>query len=463
MTQQTRYKKQQKDLSVQFEYGQTPPQEPEAEKIVLGSLCVFKTMPEVSMIVRPDDFYSLPHRTIFQAALNVYNAGQDVDIITITQELRKTKELEVIGGITYLSDILSETPYVDVLHQAKLIYEASVRRNMIRNGHQLVQKAYDIGTNFRELSEFSDTVFENNTEAKGIRKTLTMRDHLTKTIKSHQKALNNNGIVGVRPGIGELAKSISYAEGELIIVGGRPSMGKTAEMVNDALGLVYQQVPVPTLVFELEMTTEAFLNRGLACLTGIPLEAIRTGMYQYKDHEVKAIEQRINELADLPLYLEDEPLLTVYEVISRTRRYVKKFGVRVVFIDYLQLIELETGINKADALGQVTRQLKIAAKKLGITIIAYSQLSRESDRRQGNHKPVLADLRDSGSIEQDADIVIFLYRPEYYGIKFDDQGKPTHNLLELIIAKHREGKLSVVKTEFRGEYCSIGEFEPTLF
>lgn len=437
----------------QVELGKLPPQALESERIVLCSILVVNSIFELAGELKPEYFYKVEHQEIYKAALDLYTQNVGVDLQTVFSRLRERGKIEEVGGLAYVADLMNEA-VGNYSYHSKVIREMHFKREGIALGNRLIQMGYNPTVDAFEMLAFADKSLTDQNVISVNKKPPTFSQQILQALREHQEADQAGGIVGIPVGIEPLAKVFSYVEGELIVIAGRPGMGKTAAMINDAIPLAYRGVPVA--IYELEMNAKAFIDRTLGLVTGIPAYDLKRGKYMHKVDDLNLVQSQASKLMNLPIYLNDNPKWTVLELIADLRRIVKQMGIKVVYIDYLQLIELidDKRSQKADQIGFVTRALKVAAKDLGITIIVFSQLSRKVEERP-DKKPILSDLRDSGAIEQDADSVIFLYCPEYYKITHDKDGQETTNQLIFIIAKFREGKPQEIKARFNREFSEI--------
>jgi replicative DNA helicase len=439
--------------------GKLPPFSIESEEIVLTSILVINSIFELAGELSATQFYKESHQRIYNAAYTLYAKNEPVDMSTVAMQLRKAGELELIGGAGYLAQ-LTELALGNFRYHATIIKEMHYKRECITMGGKIMQMAYDDTVDAFTVMSYADSaVMNNNLLATNKKKPLTFSQQILQTLKEHQTHEKTGG-KGISPGIPSMGKHFRYVEGELIVIAGRPGMGKTSVMVNDSISLAYAGVPVA--IYELEMNFQAFIDRTLALITGIPLAEIKDGIYLRRPGDIKIVQDKASKLMELPLQVNDNPKWNVLEITADLRRLVKMYGIKVAYIDYLQLMELienKSGNSlKSDQIGFITRTLKLTAKELGITIILFSQLSRKCEERPGDKRPMLSDLRDSGAIEQDADGVLFLYRPEYYNFKHDNEGNETIGLLEIMIAKFREGKPGTIKVRFNAEFSEITEW-----
>jgi replicative DNA helicase len=444
--------------------GKLPPQALEMEEAVLGAILLEPhSYGRVASLLRSDMFYRDSNRCIYEAIESLSKAGAPIDILTVTQFLRTNGKLEVAGGPLRISQLTTPiTSSATVEYNAMLVLEKFLRRSLIGLG----QQAQELG--FREDEDVFNLIATVN---RGL------SDILTKNIKRdavHISELQRDAIndiyarekegysYGIPFGIQSIDKVLGGAgRGDLIYIGARPGMGKTALIISAALAQAKQGVPV--LMFSLEMTKAQFNFRMLSTLTEINLERL---MKQRLDpDEVQRVQQAIGILEKLPIYIDDTPALNVWRMKAIVGRMRERHDVKIAYVDYVQLVTTERikGQIREQELSEISRTLKQIGKENDIPMIVLAQLSRAVESRP-DKRPILSDLRESGSLEQDADAVAFLYRPEYYGIVESENGEPTHGMAEFIVAKNRHGSCNTVKIGFKARTTTFHEFgyEPTV-
>lgn len=439
--------------------GKLPPQAIELEEAVLGAMLLEKEAVEaVISILSPETFYREQNGRIFNAIVSLYRKSQPIDILTVVQELKLTEELEIVGGPYYVSLLTNRVASsANIEFHARIIMQKQLARELIRINTQGIIKAYDDGQDVFEL--FSDQTLEVESLLGNIAK------HEVSSIgKIHADFINEsysileNGISsGVPTGFESFDKFISgWQKSDLVIVAGRPGMGKTAL----AICCAYREAinhNIPTAFFSLEMSSTQLVARINAARSELDLNDVAKMKLTTKD---KITQMHLDNeiLLRAPLYVDDTPALSLLDLRSKLRRLVAKHGVKVAYIDYLQLMTSGQNIMmREQEISTISRGLKVLAKELNIPIIALSQLSRNVEAR-ADKKPMLSDLRESGAIEQDADMVIFCFRPEYYQITeyaYENEVVPTKNFFSAIIAKHRNGGLGEVFLGFINEYAKI--------
>lgn len=437
-----------------IEAGKIPPQAMDLEEAVLGAIMLEKTaLSEVADFLKADCFYKEAHQTIFHAINNLETKSQPIDILTVTQELRLMGQLDFVGGPYFISQLTSRVASAaNITFHARIIVQKYIQRELIRISSNTIRKAYEDTTDVFDLLDYAEKEIFQVSEGNIKKEYEKMDSLLHQAIEQIESAKNNkDGISGVPTGFTDLDRvTAGWQPSDLIIVAARPAMGKTAFVLSMARNMAVD-FKIPVAIFSLEMSSLQLVNRLIASETAISSEKLRKGTLA--DHEYQQLHARIGKLSEAPLFIDDTPALSIFELRAKCRRLVSQHGVRIIIIDYLQLMTAgnSDGGNRVQEISAISRSLKIIAKELQVPIIALSQLSRAVETRGGDKKPVLSDLRESGSIEQDADMVTFLYRPEYYGIQYDENQNPTAGVGEVIIAKHRNGSLETVQLKFIGE------------
>ena len=441
--------------------GRVPPQDVVAEKSLLGAIMLSNdTLPDILMLIKPRDFYEEKHRIIFQAIVDLYDKHQPVDLLTLTSELKSKKQLKAIGGASYLTELSNFVPAAShAKAYAEIIEKTSVRRRLIAAGTEIANKAYEddadadelIGKAEKELFEVSDKVIRSDY--------IAMDELLADAFDRIEELHKNKGVLrGLKTGFRDLdKKTAGFQKGDLIIVGARPAMGKTTFAQN----LAYNIASINkkgVLFFSMEMAANEIVDRMISDVSGVDNWKMRTG--NLSDEEFSKIGEALGEMDEIPIYIDDTSSMTIVELRNKARRAMHDHDIGIVVVDYLQLIagsDRYAG-NKVQEVSEISRGLKILARELEIPVVALSQLSRNVTGRE-DPRPVLSDLRDSGSIEQDADLVIFLHRPDYYK-QHDDNYEETH-ITELLIAKHRHGAIGKVELYFHPELLRFMSLDKT--
>lgn len=443
--------------------GKIPPQATDLEEAVLGALMLEReAVNEVIDILKPESFYKESHRKIFSAIHDLFQRSEPIDILTVTSELRKSGDLEMVGGAYYISFLTNRVASsANIQFHARIISQKHILRELIRISSDTIREAYEESTDVFDLLDKAErdlfTVAQGN-----IRKEYdTMSDVIKQAIENIEAAKKNvDGVSGVPSGFHALDRVTSgWQKSDMIIVAARPGMGKTAFVVSMARNIAVD-FNLPVAIFSLEMSSIQLVNRLISSETGIKGEKIRKG--NLEDHEFTQLHTRIKKLSTAPIYVDDTPSLSVFELRAKARRLKSKHDIQLIIVDYLQLMTAGSDKgNREQEISTISRSIKTIAKELNIPIIALSQLSRAVETRGGDKKPMLSDLRESGAIEQDADIVSFIYRPEYYDLDQDEEGNSLLGIGQVIIAKHRNGALDTVSLKFVKDFAKFENLETT--
>jgi replicative DNA helicase len=438
------------------EFGKLPPQALELEEAVLGALMIEKdAYSEISEILRAETFYKESHQKIYQGITNLAAHQQPVDILTVREELSKMGCLEEVGGPFYITQLTTKiASAAHIEYHARILAQKYLARELIRISSEIQKNAFDDQKDVDELmQEAEGMIFE--VSQRNLKKDVTqIRPVLEEALKQISAAFSRpDGLSGVATGFHGLDKVTSgWQRSDLVIIAARPAMGKTAFVLSMAKNMAvdYNQ---PVALFSLEMSNVQLVNRLLMNVTEIDGATIKSG--KLNDAEWDILNYKIKDLQDAPIYIDDTPSLSVFELRTKARRLVREHGVKCLIIDYLQLMNASgmTFGSREQEVSVISRSLKGLAKELNIPIIALSQLNRGVEGRTGveGKRPQLSDLRESGAIEQDADIVCFIHRPEYYKITEDAAGNSLIGIAEIIIAKHRSGSTEDVRLRFVGK------------
>ena len=438
-------------------YGHLQPQALEVEKAVLGALMIDKdAYAVVCETLRPESFYEPRNQMVYQAIMELSMAERPVDILTVTEQLAKNGQLEEVGGPGYVMELSSRVASsANIEYHANIIAQKSLARQLISFASMIETKALDETIDVEDLmQEAEGSLFELS--QRNMKKDYTAIDPvIAQAVKTIQNAAKNtDGLTGVSTGYYKLDDITSgWQASDLVIIAGRPAMGKTSFALSMAKNIA-ADMREPMAFFSLEMSNVQLVNRLISNACEIQGSKILNGQLQRDEWE--RLDKRINNLLGAPLYIDDTPGLSVFELRTKARRLVREHGVKLIMIDYLQLMNAN-GMrfsSRQEEVSTISRSLKGLAKELNIPILALSQLNRGVESREGleGKRPQLSDLRESGAIEQDADMVIFVHRPEYYHIYQDDNGRDLHGMAQIIIAKHRKGATGDVLLTFRGEY-----------
>ncbi len=445
-----------------LDHGRVPPQAVDLEEVILGALMLEQNaLNTVIDIIQPDSFYKEAHRYIFEAIQSLFARSSPIDMLTVIEELKKQGKLELVGGayyITYLTNRVVSSANIE--YHARIVAQKYIQRRLIEISTEIINDSFEESTDvFDLLDSAEDKLFKIN-EENLRRKTNGMAQLLRSAREMVETASKNeNSLSGVPSGFKSLdAVTAGWQRSDLIILAARPGMGKTAFVLSMARNMAMVN-EVPVALFSLEMSAIQLVMRLIASEARISSERLRTG--KLSAQEWKSLNDNMDNLSKAKLYLDDTPALSVFELRAKARRLKQQYDIQCVIIDYLQLMtsKVDKNANREVEISTISRSLKALAKELSIPVICLSQLSREVEKRPGSKRPQLSDLRESGAIEQDADIVMFIYRPEYY-FKEDDKNtdiEAIRNKAELIIEKHRNGPLTTINLKFLGAYARFYE------
>lgn len=446
---------------INLQQGKIPPQALELEEAVLGAMLIDKKgVDEVIDILQPDAFYKTSHQLIFEAIYQLFQDSQPIDLLTVSSELRKKGKLEAVGGEFYLvqlSQRVASSAHIEF--HARIILQKFIQRSLIRISNEIIESAYKESTDVFDLLDEAESKLYDVTQGNIKKSSETAQNLVLEAKKKIEEISKRDGLSGVSTGFEKLDKLTSgWQPSDLIIIAARPGMGKTALTLSMARNIaVGKQIPVA--FFSLEMSSVQLITRLISSETGLSSEKLRTG--KLADHEWQQLNVKVTDLEKAPLFIDDTPSLSIFDLRAKARRLSSQHGIKLIVVDYLQLMtagaSTKTG-NREQEISTISRNLKALAKELNIPVIALSQLSRAVETRGGTKRPMLSDLRESGAIEQDADIVSFIYRPEYYNIDEwdDDERTPSQGQAEFIVAKHRNGGLDNIRLKFVGH---LGKFE----
>jgi replicative DNA helicase len=432
-----------------------PPQNLEAEQSLLGGLLVdSESINKVIDLVNADDFYKEGHGKIYEAMLDLYERNEPIDIITVSSLAKDKGIIEAIGGITYLNTLVDLMPSsANITQYAKMVREKALLRNLMNVATEIIEKAHDVDTNVDTYIDEAEKMIFQVSETKFRPSFFAVKDIVMDNVKTIEKLYEKKQFVtGVPTGFSELDKLTSGLQSsDLIVVAGRPSMGKTAFCLNIAQYVAtMKEAPVPVGVFSLEMSKEQLVTRLLSSESEIEHTKLRTGTLS--SSEWPKLAQAAGKLSEASIFIDDSPSLGVLELRARARRLKKEHGLGLLIIDYLQLMRGRTATSerREQEISEISRFLKALAKELYIPVIAISQLNRMVEQRE-DKRPRLADLRESGAIEQDADVILFVYRDEVYN-KNKEENK---GLAELIIGKQRNGPTDTIELAFLDKYATF--------
>jgi len=441
--------------------GKLPPQAVDLEEAVLGAIMLEKNaVNETIDILKPDSFYKESHQKIFEAITDLFQNTEPIDILTVTKRLQKKGELDFVGGPFYITQLTNRVASAaNIQYHARIIAQKYIQRELIRISSEIIRDSYDETIDvFDILDDAEQKLFE---VAEGnIRKNYEKVDSVIHQAieELEAKSENKDGVSGVASGFMSLDRLTGgWQKNDMIVIAGRPSMGKTALVLSMARNAAVT-FGKGVAFFSLEMSSIQLVNRLISAESGIPGDKIMRG--QLEEYEYSQIHSKIKELTEAPLYIDDTPALSIFEFRSKCRRLKQQHDIQLAVIDYLQLMSGGTSKgNREQEISTISRSIKEVAKELSIPIIALSQLSRSVETRGGDKRPMLSDLRESGAIEQDADLVAFVYRPAYYGLLVDEENNNIEDLTEIIISKHRNGATGKINLRFINDYAKFVDYD----
>ena len=454
-------KKIQSPSVISLQQGKIPPQALNLEEAVLGAMLIDKKgVDEVIDILQPEAFYKTAHQHIFKVIYQLFHDSQPIDLLTVSSALRKDGKLESVGGEFYLvqlSQKVASSAHIEF--HARIILQKFIQRSLIQISNEIIETAYKDSTDVFDLLDEAESKLYDVTQG-NIKKSSESAHNLVIEAKARIEEISKReGLSGVSTGFQKLDKLTSgWQPSDLIIIAARPGMGKTALTLSMARNIAITK-EIPVAFFSLEMSSVQLITRLISAETGLSSEKLRTG--KLADHEWQQLNVKVTDLEKSPLYIDDTPSLSIFDLRAKARRLASQNGIKLIIVDYLQLMTAGSSNklgNREQEISSISRNLKALAKELDIPVIALSQLSRAVETRGGTKRPMLSDLRESGAIEQDADIVSFIYRPEYYNIdEWDDnEHTPAQGQAELIVAKHRNGGLDNIRLKFTSH---LGKFE----
>ncbi len=450
-----------KSTLINLERGKIPPQAVDLEEVVLGAMMIDKKgVDEVIDILHPDVFYKDAHRFVYEAIFKLFETSEPVDLLTVSSQLKKDGRLEAVGGDFYLIKLTQKVASsAHIEFHARIILQKYIQRSLIKISNEIIEDAYDDGTDVFDLLDAAESKLYDVTQGNLKRSAETAQNLVIQAKKRIEEIANKEGLSGIPSGFDKLDKLTSgWQPSDLIIVAARPGMGKTALTLSMARNMAVNS-NIPVAFFSCEMSSVQLITRLISSETGLSSEKLRTG--KLEKHEWEQLNVKVKALEKAPLFIDDTPSLSIFDLRAKARRLASQHGIKLIIIDYLQLMTAggtTKGGNREQEISTISRNLKALAKELNVPVIALSQLSRAVETRGGSKRPILSDLRESGAIEQDADIVSFIFRPEYYKIdEWDDEERsPTQGQAEFIVAKHRNGGLENIRLKFIGQ---LGKFD----
>ena len=439
-----------------MELGKIPPSDIEAEQAVLGSMLTDKDAVIAAIeVLKPEDFYREDNKNIYEAMLNLYGKAEPIDVITVKSELTSMGKFEVVGGLEYLATLPDKVPTTtNAIKYIHIVEEKSILRKLIKTANDLISLGYAQNEDIDVIIEQAEKKIFDIMQGKNQKGYTALKDILVESFAEIEKLYNQKeAITGIPTGFADLDyKTAGLHKSDLILIAARPAMGKSAFALNIATNAAIN-AKVPVIIFNLEMSKSQLVNRMLCSEAMVDSNKIRTGKMDEEDWVKLAT--ALGPLSEAPIYIDDTPGITVSEIRAKCRKLKLEKDIGLVVIDYLQLIQWsgKKNASREQEISEISRSLKILAKELDIPVVALSQLSRAAEQR-ADHRPMLSDLRESGAIEQDADIVMFLYRDDYYNP--DTEKK---NIAEIILAKHRAGSTGTIELLWLGNYTKFANIE----
>ena len=461
-------KKIDKSRIISLEKGKIPPQAVELEEAVLGAMMIDKKgIDDAIDILHPDAFYDVKHQEIYRVIFTLFQETMPIDILTVSNQLKKEGKLEMVGGDFYLIRLTQKVASsAHIEFHSRIILQKYIQRKLISISSQIIENAYDETTDVFDLLDDAEQKLFEVTQG-NLKKSSEGAGSLVKqALQKIEDISNKEGMSGLATGFTKLdALTSGWQPSDLIIIAARPGMGKTAFVISMAKNMAID-FGHPVAIFSLEMSSVQLITRMISSETGLTSEKLRKG--NLEPHEWEQLNVKVKKLSDSPVFIDDTPSLSIFDLRAKARRLVSQHGVKIIIIDYLQLMtagsSVKGGGNREQEISMISRNLKALAKELEVPIIALSQLSRAVETRGGSKRPLLSDLRESGAIEQDADIVSFIYRPEYYGMTEwdDDDHSPCEGQGEFIVAKHRNGGLDNIRLKFTGHLAQFSDLEESF-
>lgn len=445
-----------------LDHGRVPPQAIDLEEAVLGAVMLEKdALTAVIDILTPEVFYKEAHRTIYQAITDLFNKSEPVDILTVVNQLKTSGTLDIVGGAYYISQLTNRVASsANVEYHSRIILQKFIQRELVRVSSEIIKDAYEDTTDVFELLDRAEQNLFAVSERNIRRQQGEMHQLMAQAIKDIEIAKDaETKMRGIPSGFTELDRITNgFQKSDLIILASRPGMGKTALALTLARNMAVMHDKA-VAVFSLEMSSVQLVTRLISAESQLTSDKLRKG--DLKEHEWQQLNTKIRRLEEAKIFIDDTPSLSIFELRAKCRRLKAQNDIQMVFVDYLQLMvgTQDNKGNREQEISQISRSLKALAKELDIPVMALSQLSRAVETRAGSKKPILSDLRESGAIEQDADIVVFIYRPEYYGLSEDDNEASTEGLAIINIAKHRNGALGDVQLRFIKDFAKYVDFD----
>lgn len=456
-------KKFKKSSVINLEKGKIPPQAIDLEEAVLGAMMIDKKgVDDVIDILHPEAFYKEAHQHIYEAIYTLFQNSEPTDLLTVANQLRKTAKLELVGGDFYLIGLTQKVASsAHIEFHGRIILQKFIQRKLISISAEIIEEAYDETVDVFDLLDNAETKLFEVTQGNLKKGSVDAHGLVNQAIKKIQEISNQKGMSGVATGFTRLDELTSgWQPSDLVILAARPGMGKTAFVMSMAKNMAIE-FGTPVAIFSLEMSSVQLITRMISSETGISSGKLRKG--DLEPHEWEQLNVKVKNLSKAPIFIDDTPSLSIFDLRAKARRLASQHGIKIIIIDYLQLMTAGSAANgnREQEISMISRNLKALAKELNIPVIALSQLSRAVETRGGSKRPLLSDLRESGAIEQDADIVSFIFRPEYYGItEWDDDDRSNcEGQAEFIVAKHRNGGLENIRLKFIGHLALFADLD----
>jgi replicative DNA helicase len=446
------------------DFGKVPPQANDMEEAVLGAIMLEKeAVITILDILKPESFYKEAHQKIFKAISDLSMKEHPVDLYTVTEELRAKQELDSVGGPVYLTQLTSKVvSAANVDYHARIVAQKYIQRELIRVSTEIQTRSFDDSYDVTELLDYSENALFQIAEGNIKREVAPINIVIKDAIREIEEAgKREDAMVGTPSGFTKLDRLTSgWQKAELVIIAARPSMGKTAFALSMARNMAVEHKK-HVAIFSLEMSSIQLVNRLIVAETDIPGDKLRNG--RLNEEEWKQLDSRIKNLVQAPIFIDDTPAISIFELRAKCRRLMAQRKLDVVMVDYLQLMSgPDNAGSREQEVSNISRSLKSIAKELNVPILALSQLNRSVEMRGGTKRPLLSDLRESGAIEQDADMVLFIHRQEKFGLTTFEDGSSTKGIAEIILAKNRNGPVDDVRLRFREEraqFVDIDDFE----
>ncbi|CAM1343649.1 replicative DNA helicase [Tenacibaculum amylolyticum] len=461
-TQSLRGARTDKSKIINLEKGKLPPQALDLEEAVLGAMMIDKKgIDEVIDILHPEAFYDKRHQEIYAAVYELFQNSEPIDLKTVAHQLRSNGKIDIAGGDFYLVGLTQKVASsAHIEFHSRIILQKYIQRRLISISSEIIESAYDETTDVFDLLDDAEGKLFEVTQGNLKKGAEGAGSLVQQAINKIQEISNQEGMSGLATGFTKLdALTSGWQPTDLIIIAARPGMGKTAFVISMAKNMAIE-FNHAVAVFSLEMSSVQLITRMISSETGLTSEKLRKG--NLEPHEWEQLNVKVKRLSDAPIFIDDTPALSIFDLRAKARRLVSQHNVRILIIDYLQLMTAGgAGGNREQEISTISRNLKALAKELNVPVIALSQLSRSVETRGGSKRPLLSDLRESGAIEQDADIVSFIFRPEYYGMTEwdDDDHTPCEGQGEFIVAKHRNGGLDNIRLKFTGHLAKFSDLE----